>query len=270
MRSSVDRLLIFAGLWLALRPFSAQAQATPPSDSIIAQIRARMTDCDSAWREVAYLSTTHERELDSDGKVEKETVYKSRVYVRHDDQREIIVAMWDNGQPVSDKKLREENADREKQRRKQAKERQKKQEDEEEKGSFSMMDPFHDRHRDDYDFAPITPDTLAGLPVWKINVQPRQESEDLFRGTAWVTTDTYRAVAEEYQLAKLPSGVKGMDMRFDYGEVIPPCAFPRHFLMRAHGRALLVIKFNMEVDVQMDSVQVDPALPDSLFAIPED
>ncbi|MEW5701642.1 MAG: hypothetical protein AB1792_05375 [Candidatus Zixiibacteriota bacterium] len=257
----------------AVLPMPALGQGmhgSVPADSVIAGIRRTLTVCDSAWRELAYITVTRERKLDGEGRIEKETTYKSRVYVRHDDQREFLEAMWEDGQPVSDKKLRSEQDDRRKQQRKQLQERRKKKGEEREKGTFRMLDPFREDPVPDYDLTAISPDTLSGVPVWKVAVQPRRESEDLLAGMAWVTIDTYRAIAESYRLAKLPGGVKSMEMRFEYGEVIPQCAFPRHFLMRAHGRALLVIKFNMELDVQMDSVQIDPELPDSLFAMPED
>ena len=275
------RLSFLLGLCLIGAAVVSPAWAQTPSpsaDSIADRVRAALKECDSAWNELAFVSVTHERELDGDGKVNKETVYRSRVYARHDQQHEFLEGIWENGQPVSDAKLREEQKDHEKQWKKSVKERQKekadrdagKQSDESQGKSFQMMDPFRERHRNDYDFTPITPDTLAGRSVWKIGIQPRRESEDLFRGNVWVTADAYRPLAEEYELAKLPSGVKGMRMRFDHVSLPSGCSFPQHVLMRAHGRALLVIKFNMEVETQMDSVQVNPGLPDSLFTVGAD
>jgi hypothetical protein len=47
------------------------------------------------------------------------------------------------------------------------------------------------------------------------------------------------------------------------------CSVPSHIRIRGKGKAFLIIAFSFEVEMFLDSVQVNPGLPDSLFASPE-
>lgn len=265
----VTTLLWLTGL-LCVRPVAAQTlPVTMPADSVVAAVRRALLTCDSAWRELEFVQLTHERKLDSDGNLDKETTYKERVYARHGARRAFLEGMWEDGRPVSDKTLQNERADRQDKWRKREKSKaEHKADKDDDEASAEMLEPFKPKSANDYDFPSVTADTLDGHPAWKVEVAPRRESEDLVRGAAWVDATTFRAVAESYEPAKLPGGVKGMNMRVDYRAVAPGCAMPEHLLLRAHGRALVFIKFNIEFELAIDSVQVNPGLPDSLFVLP--
>jgi hypothetical protein len=66
----------------------------------------------------------------------------------------------------------------------------------------------------------------------------------------------------------MPTAVNEFSFRMEYAPYNALCAFPRHFTLQGKGRALLVIKFHFGVEMFLDSLQVNPGLPDSLFASP--
>jgi hypothetical protein len=225
-----------------------------------------MTECDSSVYEVTYLSTVHERELKDDGTVKSEKIYKSRHFVRNEDAREILEAMWEDGEPVQSSKLASEQKKRDKERAKQRKARVDKKSDEE-GGSRSqeMLGPLRPQHIANYTFPDVIADEVNGVACWRISVLPVREDEDLVKGFIWVEQGVDRPVAEEYELSKRPGPLKEFGIRMDYEPMLEDCAMVRRVHVHGRGKALLIIKFNFDVELVVDSVRVNPGLPDSLF-----
>ena len=267
-RSLSYALLLGIGLWGASHRCVAQSMPDPPpTDALIAGIQARLAFCDTQWTDMTYIATTYERRLDSDGAVKEVKTFRARVYARPDQEREVLEAMWENGEPVPEKTLRKEKKKREEERRSRAENTEDRDDKNGGRRDVGVLEPFAAENSGRYLFPAVVRDTLRGIETWKITVDPQEDTEDLVRGTAWVRTDTYDAVAEEYEPAKLPSKMQALAFELEYEPIGTGCVMPQHFRIAGHGRVLIFIKFNFEAEVIIDSVEVNPGLPDSLFEI---
>ena len=258
-------LLIVVGaglLWLC--PIVAKAQLVP-IDSLVASIRHGLTECDSQIVELTFVSTLRERELRDDGSIKKEKSFKLRHFVRDTISREVLEAMWEDGQPVSSSTLQDEREKRDKER---AKREMKGSEgnDDDNSQSASVMEPFSASHVKDYEFPAAVSDSVGDMACWKITVAPTRKDEELVKGYVWIEQSTGRPIREEYDMAKRPGPIKDFGILMEHGQIAGHCAFPSLFRLHAKGKALLLIKFNVDVEMRLDSVQVNPGLPDSLFA----
>ncbi|HWO58096.1 MAG TPA: hypothetical protein VNN55_11070 [bacterium] len=245
---------------------TARAQTSLPVDSIVARARAALAACDSLVEDATFTSRLYERELHGDGTLKSEKIYQSRQYVRGNDSREILVAMWEDGKPVKPSKLADEQKKRDEERKRRHERRGKGEDDE--GGSQEMMAPLLPRYSDDYQFPAAAADTVDGIPCWKITVEPLRADEKRVKGFIWVAQADSRPVAEEYDMAKRPGALKEFGIRLDHSPTLGACAFPRRFFLKGWGKALVFIKFNFEVEMLTDSLQVNVGVPDSLFALP--
>lgn len=244
------------------------AQTAPSIDSILSVVRPRLAYCDSIQTSATFVTTTHERKLDRDGNIENEKTYRSRVYARGKEQREVLLAMWENGEPVADKKLHEEQRKREKERQKREKELRSGKGESRKRNSSRVLEPLLAENEQDYLFPEVTPDTIGGINAWRVSVEPLAESEDLVRGFIWLDQTGCTPLAERYEPAKLPSKIQAMNVEIDYTE-IDDSPMPGRFRITGNGKALFFIKFNFQAEVIFDSVRINPELPDSLFVSPE-
>lgn len=258
-------LVVSVGL-LCLVALPADAQSVSV-DSLVASVRQSLAACDSQIVELTFVSTLRERELRDDGTIKKEKLSKSRFYVRGDVSREVLETMWEDGQPVSESKLKDEREKREKERAK----REKKRDDVgdgDASRSATVMEPFNKDHVNDYTFPEAVSDSIGDIACWKITVAPTRDDEVLVKGHAWIEQGAGRPVREEYDMANRPGPVKDFGIVMEHLPILGRCAFPDLFRLHVRGKALLLIKFNVDVEMQLDSVQVNPGLPDSLFATP--
>lgn len=261
----IGAVLVSAGSFcLIANPASAQSA---PVDSIVASIRQTLAECDSQIVELTFVSTLRERELHDDGSIKNEKVSKSRHFVRDDVSREVLEAMWEDGQPVSESKLEDEREKRDKERVKHERTRSKGNDDDDSR-SAEVMEPFNESHASSYTFPEAVADSIGDIACWKITVAPTREDKVLVKGFAWVEQGTGRPVREEYDMANRPGAVKDFGIVMEHLPVLGRCAFPDLFRLHVRGKALLLIKFNVDVEMRLDSVQVNPGLPDSLFAAP--
>lgn len=258
-------LAAWVGL-LQLASGAATAQAVPV-DSIVAAARLALAECDSEIVELTFVGTLRERELRDDGSIKKEKFSKSRYFVRGDVSREVLEAMWEDGQPVSESKLKDEREKRDKERFKREKKRSEG-DDSDNSRSATVMEPFSLDHANDYIFPEAAADSVGDIACWKITVAPTREDKVLVKGYAWVEQGTGRPVREEYDMANRPGPVKDFGIVMEHLPIMGRCAFPDLFRLHVRGKALLLIKFNVDVEMHLDSVQVNPGLPDSLFATP--
>lgn len=269
MRQAHARLIaILAAIWLHFTG-AANAQTPPTIDSILSVIRPALARCDSTMTGATFVTTAHERKLDGDGKIEGETVYRSRVYSRDKEEREILLAMWEDGEPVDEDKLRDEQEKREKERRKRARKMREGQEESEQSHSARVLEPFLEEKAANYRFPEVAADTMAGIAAWRITIDPLTETEDYVRGFAWLAQDDYRPIAERYEPAEMPSKIQSLKVEIDYTD-IDGCPMPGRFQITGRGKALIFIKFHFQAEIFFDSVSINPDLPDSLFAIPGD
>jgi hypothetical protein len=251
-------------LCLAALPARAQSVSV---DSLVASVRQTLADCDSQIVELTFVATLRERELRDDGPIKKEKLSKSRFYVRGEASSEVLEAMWEDSQPISESKLKDEREKREKERAKRQKKRNDRDEGDDSR-SATVMEPFKPEHVNDYTFPDAVSDSVGDIACWKITVAPTRDDEDLVKGYAWIEQGTGRAVREEYDMANRPGPVKDFGIVMEHSPILDRCAFPDLFRLHVRGKALLLIKFNVDVELQFDSVQVNPGLPDSLFATP--
>lgn len=71
-----------------------------------------------------------------------------------------------------------------------------------------------------YDFALLGEEAVAGYSCYKLNITPRHPRKDLLKAAIWVDKDTYRIVRMEGDAAKSPSfWVKDLHLILDFGEV---------------------------------------------------
>lgn len=258
-------LVVLVGLLcLAASPASSQSVSV---DSLVASVRQSLAACDSQIVEMTFVSTLRERELRDDGTVKKEKLSKSRFYVRGDVSREVLEAMWEDGQPVSESDLEDEREKRGKERAKREKKRDDG-DDGDDSRSASVMEPFKPEHVGNYTFPEVAADSVGDIACWKITVAPTREDKVLVKGYAWVEQGTGRPVREEYDMANRPGPVKDFGIIMEHLPIMGRCAFLDLFRLHVRGKALLLIKFNADVEMHLDSVQVNPGLPDSLFATP--
>ena len=178
--------------------------------------------------------------------------------------------MWINDEPADMERLADEREKREKERRHRHARSHKGQvgEDEQVSRSLSMLLPFIPQHRANYEFPEMVADTLNGLNCWRITVNPLTDDDKLVKGTLWVEQETYRAVLEEYDIANPPGPPKASQLLLEHAPLLDKCAVPRHIRIRGKGKAFFIIAFNFEVEMFLDSVQVNSGLPDSLFSEP--
>lgn len=248
---------------------SAGAQM-PRIDSVVAAAQRVLVECDSQIHEITFLTTVYERELRDEGTIKNEKRFRVRHYIRDREPREILEAMWHNGQPVSAERLAEEQVKREKEHRHRRSRSHNAQvgDNEEVSRSLSMLLPFLPQHFANYEFPDMRPDTINGLACWRITVNPLTDDDKLVKGTLWVEQETYRAVLEEYDIANPPGPPKASKLLLEHVPLLDGCAIPRHIRIHGKGKAFLIIAFKFEVEMFLDSIQVNPGLPDSLFATP--
>lgn len=259
--------ILFAGVGMLLFETTCVSAQSAPVDSIVASVRQVLAACDSEIVELTFVGMLRERELRDDGSIKKEKTSKIRYFVRDKMSREVLEAMWEDSQPVSESTLKDEREKRDKERIKREKKRSNGDDDDNSR-SASILEPFKDAHASDYEFPDAATDTLGTTVCWKITVAPRRKDEDLVKGHVWIEQGTGRPIREEYDMAKRPGPVKDFGIVMDHGPIIGACAFPNLFRLHAKGKALLLIKFNIDVELRLDSVRVNPGLPDSLFAAP--
>lgn len=264
--------MVIAGVGI-LSPNRGPATAqTITVDSVVSAAQRVLVDCDSQIVEITFLTTVHERELRDDGTIKNEKTFKIRHYIRNREPREVLEAMWVNGEPATVEKFAEERAKREKDRRHRREKSHNGQvvDGEEVSRSLSMLLPFLPQHRDNYEFPNMVSDTMTGLNCWRITVNPLTDDDKLVKGTLWVEKETYRAVLEDYDIANPPGPAKASKLLLEHVPLLDNCAVPRHIRIRGKGKAFLIIAFNFEVEMFLDSIQVNSGLPDSLFAAPTD
>ncbi len=263
-------LLAGAG-FLLLRTDSVRAQGISV-DSVVAAAQRVLTECDSQVFEITFVTMVHERELRDDGTIKKEKTFRSRHFIRDRTPREMLEAMWENGQPVTAVQLAKEQEKREKERRSRLEESHNGQvrDDEEVSRSLSMLLPFLPKHRANYEFSDMVADTIEGKNCWRITVNPLSDDGRLVKGALWIEQESYRAIAEEYDIANPPGPAKASKLLLEHVPFLEGCAVPRHIHIRGRGKAFLIIPFSFEVDMFLDSIQVNPGLPDSLFAAPSE
>jgi hypothetical protein len=208
-----------------------------------------------------------ERELRDDGTVKSAKVSKTRHFVRGEETREVLEAMWEDGEQVPQSKINDEREKRAKERVKQQK-RIADGEDDESARSATILEPFREAHKDKYRFPAAVVDTVGSIACWRISIEPTRSDEKLVKGFAWVEQGSMRPVREEYDMAKRPGPVKDFGIVMVHEPVADNCAFPSLFQLHVRGKALLFIKFNVDVELRLDSLQLNPGLPDSLFAKP--
>lgn len=253
---------------LALAVFSDTAGAETP-DSLVTRLKRLLAACDSQIHDMTYLSTVHERELRDDGSAKSEKVYRTRHYVRGEDYLEVLEAMWEDGEPVAASKLADEQRKRDKERAKRRKEHvDKKSDDEPGSHSQEMLAPLKPEHIANYRFPAVVEEEVGGVACWRLSVEPVRDDEDLVRGSIWVARAGGHPVAEEYELAKRPGPLKEFRIRIDLQPIAADCVVPRRVHLKGRGKALLLFKFSFDVEVLLDSVVVNPGLPDSIFAVP--
>ncbi len=239
-------------------------------DSVVRAAQRVLVECDSQIFEITFLTTVHERELRDDGSIKNEKTFRVRHFIRDREPREILEAMWVNDEPVAADRLAEERAKREKEhrhRRSKTRDGQVRDEDEVSR-SLSMLLPFLPQHCANYEFPEMVADTINGIPCWRVTVNPLMDDDKLVKGKLWVEQETYRAVLEEYDIANPPGPPKASQLRLEHVPLLDACAVPTHIRIRGKGKAFLIIAFNFEVEMFLDSVQVNPGLPDSLFVTP--
>lgn len=241
-------------------------------DSVVLAAQRVLVECDSQIYEITFLTTVHERELRDDGSVKNEKSFRVRHFIRDREPREFLEAMWINGEPVTADRFAEERAKREKEHRHRRSKTRDGQisDDEEVSRSLSMLLPFLPQHRENYEFPEMVADTINGINCWRITVNPLSDDDKLVKGMLWVEQGTYRAVLEEYDIANPPGPPKASKLLLEHEPLLDHCAVPKHIRIRGKGKAFLIIAFNFEVEMFLDSVQVNPGLPDSLFASPAD
>lgn len=258
-------LVVSVGL-LCLTASPANAQSVSV-DSLVASVRQTLAECDSQIVEMTFVSTLRERELRDDGSIKKEKLSKSRYFVRDKVSREVLEAMWEDGQLVSESELKDEREKRDKERAKREKKRNDG-DDGDDSRSATVMEPFNPEHVNNYAFPEAVADSIGNIACWKITVAPTREDKVLVKGYAWVEQGTGRPAREEYDMANRPGPVKDFGIVMEHLPIMGRCAFPDLFRLHVRGKALLLIKFNVDVEMRLDSVQVNPGLPDSLFATP--
>lgn len=259
--------MILTSLWAC----SATAQSVTV-DSVVRAAQHVLAECDSQVYEITFLTTVHERELRDDGTIKNEKMFRVRHFIRDRQPREILEAMWTNGEPVTPEKLSDEQAKREKEQKHRREKFRHGQvvDGEEVSRSLSMLLPFLPQHRANYEFPEMSADTINGLSCWRITVNPLSDDDKLVKGTLWVEQETYRAVLEEYDIANPPGPPKASKLLLEHVPLLDDCAVPKHIRIRGKGKAFLIIAFNFEVEMFLDSIQVNSGLPDSLFATPRD
>ena len=239
-------------------------------DSVVRAAQHVLAECDSQVFEITFVTMVHEREMRDDGTIKNEKTFRIRHFIRNREPHEVLEAMWDNGEPVTIERLTDERAKREKDRRRRREKSHNGQvsDKEEVSPSLSMLLPFLPHHCANYDFSDLRSDTVDGLNCWRITVTPLTDDDRLVRGTLWVEQGTYRAVLEEYDIANPPGPAKASKLLLEHVPLLDDCAVPRHIRIRGRGKAFLIIAFNFEVEMFLDSIQVNSGLPDSLFASP--
>lgn len=268
MRTVLSQFAVSLTIACAIGLSSAHAQTQVASvDSIVASVRQRLALCDSQFAELTFVSTLTERELRDDGTTKSEKVSKTRHFVRGEQTREVLEAMWEGGAQVSESELSDE---REKRDKEQAKQRKRIAEGKDDGASRSatLLEPFRPAHKDDYRFPIAVADTIGDHVCWRVTVEPTREDEKLITGHVWVEQATGRALREEYDMAKRPGPVKNFGIVMVHEPVTDECAFPSLFQLHVRGKALFFIKFNVDVELRLDSLQLNPGLPESLFVTP--
>jgi len=260
-------LLLGSAFVLVGRPAGEVCAQDAPVDSIVASVREHLSACDSQFAEFTFVGMLTERELRDDGTVKSAKVSKTRHFVRGEETREVLEAMWEDGEQIPQSKLNDEREKRAKERAKQQK-RIADGEDDESARSATILEPFREAHKDNYRFPLAVTETVGSVPCWKISVEPTRSYEKLVKGFAWVEQGSMRPVREEYDMAKRPGPVKDFGIVMVHDPVTNNCAFPSLFQLHVRGKALLFIKFNVDVELHLDSLQLNPRLPDSLFASP--
>lgn len=264
-----QRLFLIAAIALLSHDGNSTYAQTAPVDSIVTAVRQRLAVCDSQFTEFTFVGMLTERELRDDGTVKSTKVSKTRHFVRGTDTHEVLEAMWEDGEEIPPSKLDDEREKRDKERAKQRKRVADGKEDESSR-SATILEPFRDSHQDKYSFPETVTDTIDGVACWKITVDPVRADEKLVKGHAWVEQGSLRPVREEYDMAERPGPVKDFGIVMVHEPVADNCAFPSLFQLHVRGKALVFIKFNVDVELRMDSLQLNPGLPDSLFANPVD
>lgn len=262
-------VLVGLGAYCLIATDPAGAQA-PSIDSVVIAAQHLLEECDSQIVEMTFITMVHGRELRDDGTIKHEKTYKIRHFIRDRDLREVLEAMWEDGEPVPASRIADEQKKREKERHRRLDELRKRPGRSEPDGSrsLSMLQPFLPNHRANYEFPDMAADTVDGVTCWRITVNPLSDDDKLVKGVLWVEQNTYRAVAEEYVLANPPGPARESSLWLKHVPLLDQCAVPRHIRVRGKGKAFLIISFNFELEMFLDSVQVNPSLPDSLFSDP--
>ena len=269
---NLRRLALIAGVGMLLSSGGRAMAQTPPVDSVVAAAQRVLAECDSQIVEMTFVTLVHEREVRDDGTIKHEKSFKSRIFVRDKEAHAYLEAMWEDGEPVTASRLADEQKKREKARRKRLEELRGSTEDGHGEGSraLSMLQPFLPGHSGNYEFPEVAADTVNGIPCWRVVVNPRSDEGRLVRGHLWVEQESYRAVAEEYVIPDLPGPPGESTVLLEHVPLLDDCAVPRHMLVRGKGKAFFFISFNFELEMFLDSVQVNPGLADSLFAVPDE
>ena len=264
-------VVFFVGTGLLCLPASSVDAQGPSVDSVVMAAQRLLAACDSQIVEMIFVTMVHERELRDDGTIKKEKSFKIRHFIRGEQDREVLEAMWEDGEPILGLRLANEQRKREKERLRRLEERRKNpgKSDGDRSRSLSMLQPFQPNHRANYEFPSMTEDTLGGIRCWRIVVSPLLDDDKLVEGALWVEQESCRAVAEEYEIVNPPGPARASSLWLEHTPLVENCAVPRHIRVRGQGKAFLIISFNFELEMFLDSVQVNPGLPDSIFLLPD-
>ncbi len=247
-------VLVLAALWLAAGAVYGQTQLD--IEQVIAQACRRDSLTRADVRDLVMSAESYSRTLKSDGKIKEEKKFCKTYFIKDSLSRTEFHEYYLDGQRQSAEELEKQIKEDEK-RRKGGSNRD---------ASVNSVMLFYPQNRQHYIFSMPGIEVRQGYTCYHVKADCLEENENLLEGDFWFEVDNFNLVEADFHPTQLPTAIRKLDMAMIYAPTETGYWLPRSFRLKGKGRALLIIKFNFEVEEKYSQHKINVGLTDDFFA----
>lgn len=246
---------------------TAQNQPAMDPEAMI----ARIVSIDDAQRDtikdVTFEAEYFEGEYNDDGLFEEKMRFIKKIYLKFNPDTTLMheeyLECYEKGERLSDEKCDKEAADRiEKKEKRKAKDI-----------SYSMLTPFHEEQRGDYniEYVGVAEKKIDGYVCHQFRVTSKVEEAQHVNGDFYFDAESLRLVRADFSPAKLVKKtmfkMKELNLSAKYGPADDGLWMPRQFDVQGKGKAMFFIGVKFAGTEYYRNPKINSGLADKMFEV---
>jgi len=247
-------MLVMVALLLAVGAVCGQTQLD--IEQVIAQACRRDSLNRADVHDLVMSAESYGRTLRGDGTIKEEKLFFKTYYFKDSLFRTEFHQYYLNGQLQGAEELQKQVKEDEKRRK----------EDHNRDASVIPVELFYPRNRQHYIYSMPGIEVRQGYTCYHVKAECLEESENLLEGDFWFEVDDFNLVEADFHPARLPTTIRKLNMTMVYGPAVTGYWLPMSFCLEGRGKALLVIKFNFEVEEKYTRHKINVGLTDDYFS----